>query len=401
MSRARTALLLAAIILISLNLRPAIIAVAPLLDEIREQTGMSSTLGSLLTTLPVFCFGALAPLGPRLARRFGNEPVVAGALVLLALGILIRLVPGMALLLAGTVVIGGAIAVMNVVMPSVIKRDLPHLAGPAMGIYAMMLTVGAALAAGFVIPLKDAVDTDWRGALALWSGLALIALMVWMPVLRFARSRPDGGPVAPRAGGLLRDRTAWFVTLFMGFQTLQFYTAAAWLPTIFVDGGMSEHRAGLMLSLLAVVGAASALAVPVVAARISRQSHLATATAGLWLIAWIGMLTLPQSGAVVWMLLGGIAQGAGIGLALTLMVLRAPDAEHTVELSGMAQTFGYLIGAVGPLAVGALHDLTGGWTAPMVVLVLLLVPMAITGIVAGRPGFVQGRARSTPAPTGE
>lgn len=392
MTRTRTLLLLAALVLVTLNLRPAIVAVSPLLDEIRASTGMSGAQASLLTTLPVFCFGALAPLAPRLARRFGGEAVIAGAMVVLAAGIVVRVVPGTALLIGGTVLIGGAIAVCNVLVPSVIKRDLQPIAGLAMGIYAMALTGGAALAAGLAVPVEDALGTDWRGGLVPWALPAVLALVAWLPVVRLVRARGEGHGHAVMAGGLWRDPVAWAVTGFMGLQTLQFYTATAWVPTIFVDDGLTQERAGLLLALMNVVGVGSALAAPVIAGRMRRQVGLAVGSVALWAATWVGMLVAPTGGAVLWMVLMGLAQGATLGLALTLMVLRSPDAAHTAELSGMAQTVGYLGGCLGPLAIGALHDATGDWQASIAVLLVLLVPLTAVAVLAGRARLVQGGA---------
>ncbi|WP_022928034.1 CynX/NimT family MFS transporter [Patulibacter americanus] len=392
MTRVRTLLLLAALVLVTLNLRPAIVAVSPLLDEIRASTGMSGAEASLLTTLPVFCFGALAPLAPRLARRFGGEAVIAGAMVVLAAGIVVRVVPGTALLIGGTVLIGGAIAVCNVLVPSVIKRDLPHIAGLAMGVYAMALTGGAALAAGLAIPVEDALGTDWRGGLVPWVLPVVLALVAWLPVVRIVRARGEQNGHAAMAGGLWRDPVAWAVTGFMGLQTLQFYTATAWVPTIFVDHGMTQERAGLLLALMNVVGVGSALAAPVLAGRMRRQVGLGVGSVAFWAAAWIGMLAAPVGGALLWMVLMGVAQGATLGVALTLMVLRSPDAAHTAELSGMAQTVGYLVGGFGPLAIGALHDATGDWQASIAVLLVLLVPLTAVAVLAGRARLVRGGA---------
>lgn len=396
MTRTRALLLVAAIVLVSLNLRPAVVAVSPLLDEIRERTGMSSAVASLLTTLPVLCFGLLAPLAPRLARRFGGTAVVGGAMVVLAAGILLRLVPGTPLLFAGTILVGGGIAVTNVLMPSIIKRDFGRRSGPVMGAYAAALSAGAAIAAGAAIPLQRVSGTDWRGALALWAVLALAAVVVWATaVQREPRRRAAERPVH-RPLGLWRDRIAWQVTLFMGFQSLQFYMAVAWLPTILISHGMASGTAGWMFCLFGTAGAVASLVAPVIATRAARQTWLATVVVALFACGWVGMLIEPIGGVLVWMTLLGLAQGSGIGLALTLIVLRAPDAEHAAELSGMAQTFGYLVAAAGPLAIGLLHDVTGGWEAPLVAMLVLLVPLLLLGLLSGRPLLVgDGRPPAT------
>jgi CP family cyanate transporter-like MFS transporter len=160
------------------------------------------------------------------------------------------------------------------------------------------------------------------------------------------------------------------------------------VPTIFVDHGMTQERAGLLLALMNVVGVGSALAAPVLAGRMRRQVGLGVGSVAFWAAAWIGMLAAPVGGALLWMVLMGVAQGATLGVALTLMVLRAPDAAHTAELSGMAQTVGYLVGGFGPLAIGALHDATGDWQASIAVLLVLLLPLTAVAVLAGRARLV-------------
>lgn len=389
MTRAAWWFLVAAIALVALNLRASIVAVAPLLNTIRDETGMSGSTAGLLTTLPVLCFGALAPLAPRLARRFGASRVVGGALVVLTAGIVLRAAPTLAPLFLGTVLIGGAIAVTNVLLPSIIKRDFAERSGPVLGIYAMALGISAALAAGVTLPLQEATGLGWRATLALWGILAAVAVVVWPLATRgtpnVTRVPGDHLPI-----GLWRDRVAWSVTIFMGFGSLQFYAAFAWFPTILEDHGVAPATAGWMLSLMGFAGAASSLVVPVLASRARAQGRFVVMLVALYVVGWGGMLVAPAGGAAAWALLIGTAQGAGISLALTLMVLRAPDDRHAAELSGMAQAVGYLLAAVGPFALGALHDVSGGWTAPMIAMVLVLVPILWAGLAAGRPRMVGG-----------
>jgi CP family cyanate transporter-like MFS transporter len=386
-TRARAWLLLAAIVLVALNLRAGIVSVSPLLDVIRDQTGMSGTAAGLLTTLPVLCFGALAPLAPRLARRFGASAVVGGAMAVLAAGLLVRIVPSIPVLFAGTVLVGGAIAVSNVLLPSIIKRDFAARSGPVLGVYAMALNGSAALAAGATLPLRDATGLGWRATLALWAVLALAAWLVWSVATRGTPS-PRQIPGAHVPVRLWRDRVAWSVSLYMGVGSVQFYAAFAWFPTILIDHGVASDTAGWLLAVMGIAGTASSLVIPALASRARYQGGYVALIVAVYVVGWVGMLAAPVGGAVVWACLLGASQGAGISLALTLMVLRSPDARHAAELSGMAQTVGYLMAALGPLGVGALHDVTGGWTAPMALMLALLVPLLIVGVLAGRPRLV-------------
>jgi CP family cyanate transporter-like MFS transporter len=376
------------IVLVAANLRPAVVAVSPLLEEIQAVERLSGTAAGVLTALPVLCFGLLAPVAPRLAARFGIERTLFGALVVLCLGIALRIVDATAALFAGTVLVGGAIAVGNVLLPGLIKRDFAHRTGLMTGLYTMAITAGGGLAAGLTVPVARAAGLGWHGALGAWGLFALVALLVWSPQAHGAQHRPRQESGSP--GGLWRNALAWQVTAFMGLQSLCFYAAAAWLPAVFVSRGADAAAAGWLLSLANGVGIAGSLVAPVVAARLRAQTAVAVAATGVTALGLLGTLLLPGA-EIVSMSVFGIGQGAALGIALTLIVLRAPDGAHASQLSGMAQSMGYLLAASGPFMLGALHDLTDSWTVPLVVLLALLAPQALSGGLAGRERFVARR----------
>jgi len=393
----RDVLLLGAVVaLFSLNLRPALVAIGPLAPQLRDDTGLSAAATSVLTTLPLVCFGLFATLSSRLGRRVGLERALLAALLLLIVGTALRLVSPAAALFVGSAAAGAGIAIANVLLPAVVKRDFPHHTGPMMAVYSVALNGGAALAAGLTVPLQDALGLSWRTALAGWGLLAVVTAVLWLPR---ARTRPPA-PVAAssHARGVWRSPVAWAVALFMGLQSLEFYALSAWLPTLLRDDGMSAASAGLMLSLMSAAGIVASLIVPVVAARSVRQRGLALVGVGGFLLGLVGLLIAPADGALAWVVLLGIGQGTGISLALTLFVLRTRTAEAAGELSGMAQTVGYLIAAGGPLAAGALHDLSGGWTVPVVALLVLLVGLAVAGVRAGEDRTIEGTAAGAAAP---
>ena len=393
MSRARTAALVVAVLLIALNLRPAVVAVSPLLARIRADLGIGGAVAGLITTLPVLCFGLLAPVAGRLARRIGLETALFAALLVLTAGILVRLVPSLATLLAGSVLAGIAIAIGNTLMPVVVKRDFRHHTGVMTGAYSTMISGGGALAAAVTVPLEQATGFGWRPTLALWAVLVAVSVALWVPwVIRARRRAAAAPPVAPVAPvrGLWRSPLAWQVTLVMGLQSLQFYALTAWAPTIFVDEGRSATEAGLLLSLAGVCSLVTSAITPVLAARSRTQYHLIALLVALWVVGYLGLLLAPGTLAPLWMVLIGLGQGVGISLGLTLITLRSPDAAHTSELSGMAQGVGYVLAATGPLALGAIHDATGSWTAPIITLLVLLVPLAAAGVGAARDRYVAG-----------
>ena len=388
-SRAASALLVAAIVAVALNQRPAVVAVAPVLGELRADTGLSSTLAGLLTTLPVLCFGAFAPAAPRIARRIGLETAVALSLLLLAAGIALRLLSPVSLLFAGGLLAGAAIAFANVLMPAYVKREFSR-PGLVMGFYSASLNIGAAAGAALTVPLAEALGLDWRAALGLWLALALAALALWLPVAGTGRAHRTSDPLPDDAGSwsLLRQPLARQVTAYLGLQSVQFYTVAAWLPTLLADSDVPVREGGLMLGFANVVGAAGALLAPAQAGRMRTQRPLILAVAASYTVGLGGLLIAPGTGTLLWVAAFGLAQGGGFALALTLIVLRSPTPLVAARLGGVAQCLGYLLAAAGPFVLGWLHDLTGSWRWPLALLLVLLVPMLWAGWGAARDAVV-------------
>jgi CP family cyanate transporter-like MFS transporter len=353
------------------------------IDELERALALSGSAAGLLTTLPVLCFGLLAPLAPALTRRFGAERVLLAALVPIFVGVLVRAASSTPALFVGTLLAGAGIAIGNVVVPAVIKGRFPAVTGGVTGLYAGALGVGAALAGGLTVPAGDALGSGWRAGLAIWAVPAAVAAAVLAAGLaRDERPATAVGGGSP-ARDLLREPLAWHVTLFMGLQSLVFYAGLAWIPAILRDEGYGAGEAGIALSLYALAGIPASTTVPLLATRMRDQRALAAAVGAVDAVAIAGLLLAP-AGAFVWVALFGVGQGAAIALALTLIVLRSPDPARTAQLSGMAQTIGYSLAAAGPLALGALHDASGGWELPLVVLLAATAPLVAAGIGAGR-----------------
>jgi CP family cyanate transporter-like MFS transporter len=387
--RASSALLVGGIILLALNLRASLTSVGPLISVIQADTHISDGLAGLLTTLPLLAFAALSPLASRLARRFGMKVVLLFSLFILTLGIVVRSLSPVVALFGGTAILGMAIALMNVLLPSLVKRDFPRHAGVMTSIYTSVMSASASLAAGISIPL--AAGLGWRRSLLSWAFLSVLAVFVWLPQLR-SRHLPE----APAREGwrprdLWHSALAWQITLFMGLQSLMFYVIIAWGPTILIDAGMNAATAGLMLALNQVVSVLASLVVPVIAARFPGQRPLVIGAAILCLTAVIGLGFVGSSLAALWMALLGLGSGACISLALMFFIVRAPDALISAELSGMAQSIGYLLAAVGPTMFGLVHDWTHSWTTPLLLLALLIIVMLLAGLGAGRDALVAGQ----------
>jgi CP family cyanate transporter-like MFS transporter len=387
-------LLAASLVLIAFNLRPALASLAPVLPEVMQDRGLTPSGGSLLTTLPVLCLGLFAPLAPRLARRFGSERTILGLMIVLACGTALRGLADLPALISGAIIVGAAIGIINVLLPGLVKRDFPHRAALMTGLYTMALCGGAAAAEGATQPLKALLGDSWANALAVWSLPVLLAIALWLPQLP---PRPVQQSIR-HAGhaSLWRDRLAWQVTLFMGLQSALAYCTFGWLVPILRDRGLAPVTAGLVVSVSVLCQVVASLLAPSIATW-GRDQRLCNVLAMLvTLIGLMGLLFTSLDLIWPWAILLGIGQGSSIAIALTIIVLRSPDAQVAAQLSSMAQSVGYTLAACGPLLVGPLHSWTGDWRAVGVMFVLLSLGAAAAGIGAGR-NLLVGQVGTTKA----
>jgi CP family cyanate transporter-like MFS transporter len=308
---------------------------------------------------------------------------------LLSGGILLRVVAANWALFAGTLLLGIAIAFGNVLLPSIVKRDFPNHTGIMTSVYSSMLGLGATLAAGISVPLADDFALGWRWSLGAWAALSVLALIVWLPQLKNLTVQKQKRSFRKAMKNLGSSKTAWQVALFMGLQSLAFYVILAWLPEILQDRGLSPSNAGWMLSLSQAMGVVGTIFIPVWAEKVSDQRKL------VWMlvICEIGSLAglmLPDATlAWLWASLIGFSLGGSFGLALLFIVLRSTDSETATELSGMAQSIGYLLAAVGPTLFGAMHDFTHAWFIPLLFLLVVVVLKLIFGLGAAKPQAVK------------
>ncbi|MFC7340817.1 CynX/NimT family MFS transporter [Saccharopolyspora griseoalba] len=381
-SRLAAAMTLVVVVLVALALRPPFTAVAPLLESIQRDLGVSGTFGGVLTTLPVVCLGAFAFIAPRLRQRFGDERVLLGCLVVLLVGNSLRALGGIGTLLLGTVIVGAGIAVANVAVPGLIKRDFPHNVPTITAVYTMCLTLGGAMAASVVVPIGAALGSPWQAPLGLLAVPVGVALVISLVAVRHSSGVP---PLPASPGRLWRSPLAWQLTFFMGLQSSLAYVVFGWLPTMLQSRGMSPEMAGLALGAQAAIQATGSLSIPVLCRRMRDQRAMIVVLSLLLMLGFSGILLGPTAGLWPAVVVLGFAQGAAFGLALTLLGLRAPDSDTTTALSGMAQGGGYLIAAAGPLLVGLLHDLTEGWTVPSVLILGCAAGWLAFGLSVGRP----------------
>lgn len=389
-------LLAASLLLMAFNLRPVFGSLSVVLPEIMQSTGLSATGASFLTTLPIICLGLFAAPSPALARRFGVERTLLGAMFLICVGTLLRAWVSLPLLFASSVLAGAGIAMGNVLLLGLIKRDFPARSAMMTGLYTLAICFGASLSTAFTVPLEQHLfNGAWAPALAFWALPAGVVMLLWVPLALATSHTASVAPAletsakAPRMGSLGRDRLAWQVTLFMGSQSSMAYIVMGWLAPILRERGLESAAAGYVVATAIVTQLATSLVTPSIAARCKDQRALAVGVAVLVAGSLLALIFAPLGGRWVWAVLLGCGLGSGFALALSLIVMRSANAHVTAQLSAMAQGWGYALAAFGPLLVGLLRGWTGGFESSAALIVGVAALMGWSGWGAGRNMLVQ------------
>lgn len=385
---ARRWLTLLGIVVLALNLRPAVSSLGVSLGEVGDSLGFSGTTAGLLTTLPVLCFALVGLTTSSVTRRFGVHRTVLLAVVVLVAGLVVRGLTGSALvfLVASTASLS-SIAVANVALPHLVKLHFPDRIPAISGLYSALLMTGAFLPSVLTVPVDTAAGT-WRAGLLLWAGVALVAVLPWIALARHEVKADLSVHGRVTFAMLLRSRLAWSLTLFCGLQSAMAYTQFGWLIQIYRDSGLSHQHASLMLALLTVIGIPLPLALPWLFARIHDHRLFVVTFSAAGAAGFTGLWLAPSTLPALWAALMGLG-GCAFPYVLTMIGLRARTPDATAVLSGFVQSIGYLIAAVGPLSAGVLYDLTGAWDVPLVLLALLGVPMLIAGLGFAREQYIE------------
>ncbi|MCB5168092.1 MFS transporter [Streptomyces bambusae] len=388
-------LLIAAIVLAALNLRPAITSLGALLEEARTGLGMSGTVAGLLTSVPTLCFAVFGLTAPRLARRFGPAAVVCAGMAAVAAGLVIRpFASGTAGFLAASALSLAGIALTNVLLPVIVKRWFPDRIGTMTGLYSMALAIGTSVAAAATVPMTDALGGNWRTGLLVWAVLAVVAVVPWIAVAREVRRESAAAPAGPQPAAapagprVTRSRTAWALAGYFGLQATGAYVTMGWMPQIFRDAGVSAGTAGVLLAVTMVMGVPLAFVIPRLAGAVRNQGVIVAGLGAFGLAGYAGLYLAPAGGAWVWAVLLGVSNCA-FPLAITMIGLRARSAAGVVRLSAFAQSTGYLISMPGPLLIGVLYQHSGGWDLPLALMAGLMVPQIAVGVLAGRDRTIE------------
>lgn len=378
------------VLLVAVNLRVSFVSVGPVLGNISSDLELSSAAAGFLTGLPLIAFAVFSPMAPGFASRLGLDRALWMSLLILASGIVLRSLPFPGVIWAGTALIGLAIAFLNVLVPSLVKRDFPMRVSQVTGGYTATQAAFAAIGAAVVVPVAQTSPAGWRLALGIWVGLALIAMAVLLPWLRRHRSgaahstTPEVSYRSPWGSAL-----GWQVTIFMGLQSIAFYVLMAWLPTIEQSQGVPATTAGVHLSVFLLISVFASLAAGGILHRGSDQRLVAFTSGGLTFVTFLGLALAPDL-VLLWVLLGAIGCGSLIVIALSLFSLRTVNYPQAASLSGMAQSVGYGLAAVGPVMFGGLRDVSGGWTLPLLVTAGIMAVLALTGLLVGRDRVISG-----------
>ena len=389
-------LMLLGMVLLALNLRPAAVSVGPVLAEVRQGLGMSTVAAGLLTSMPVLAFAVFGALAPWLARLVGVHRVTLGALIAVAVGLAGRAAVGHepAFLALSMLALAG-MAMANVLLPSLVKLHFPDRIGRVTSIYTTALAIGLTAAITLTVPVADAFG-GWRAGLASWALVAAVAAVPWLGLVAHDRHL-DGPAHTIRFADVARTRLGLAMALFFGLQSLQAYAVFGWFAQLWRDHGYSAGQAGLLVGLVAAVSIPLSLWIPAAAARREDQRGLLLAVMGCYPVGYVGLMIAPHDLAVLWALLVGIG-AVTFPIVLTLIGLRSRTPAGTAALSGLTQSLGYLIAVVGPFAVGAIYDASGGWTWPLALLTALTIPQIAVGMYVGRPAYIEDQL---PTPTGQ
>lgn len=384
-SKFKLVLMVVGMVFIAANLRAPLTSVGPVISEISEALDLSNILAGLLTTLPLLAFATLSGLAPKVSKQLGLERMLLISLVLLTVGLWIRQWGDIVSLFIGATIVGVAITIGNVLMPAYIKKSFSSKVGVMTGVYSAAMNLTAALAAGFSIQLGQMTQMGWRSSIGIWMYLSMFAIVVWLPQL-LSRKEVKHNEVHTEQNSkvnLYRSKLAWSVTLFMGLQSLLFYSVAAWLPKVLYSWGMSMNEAGWVFSYIQFAQLPASFLGAVIAGKLANQKSLAMSIGLLFIIGFGGLLIFKTDYIVLWAICIGIASGLAFSVVMLLFVLRTSSNTQAIELSGMAQSFGYLLAACGPPLFGALYDITANWMYSIAFLILASLALLYFGMRSG------------------
>jgi len=389
----RQILLFIGIIIVAFNLRPAITSVGPIIGMVRDDIGFPNWAIAFLTSLPLIAFAIMSPLVPRIANRWTNEITLTIGLLILIIGISLRTISLSFFLFTGTLLIGLGIAVLNVLLPGVIKENFPAKVALMTSLYTTSMSIFATAGSAVSVPIAEGMDLGWQWALFIWVLPAIIAFILWLFILKGKKGKKASSipylEYSQRSGGIWKDSFAWKIALFMGLQSSLFYILISWLPEIMIDDGLNPTNAGFVLALFQLVAIPVSFTIPMFAIRFRRQSMIVLFVNILFIIGMIGLILQTNwTITLISVMIIGMGSSANFALSLLFLSIRAENAKDASELSGMAQSVGYIVAAFGPIVTGYLYDVTHNWTISLLGVIIILIAVLLFGYQAGKDKFV-------------
>jgi len=380
-------LLLSAILLVAATLRSPMTSVGPLIPLYRGDLEASNGMGGLVNTLPLITFGLFSPFIPKISRKHGMEMTLLIAMVVLSICTFIRASGGIELLLFGTLLMGMAIAVGNILMPGLIKSSFPYRIGLMTGLYSVSMNLFGALASGISVPIASISGLDWRNAMQIWSFLSLLAVVVLLlrlPISYSGRKKGFAEVKSQPSKAIFKSKIAWAVTFFMDLQSLIPNSLFTWLPEISLIKGFNESEAGWLIAICQASLIPATFIAPILADRMQNQRLLGISSGLLFFFGLAGIAFSSSYIIIGFLALTGVGAGAAFSLSMMFFVLRTNTTMESAQLSGMAQSIGYIIAATGPLFLGIIADITGGWAVPFIILMAAALCIAFLGDIAGK-----------------
>ena len=385
MKKKDSILVLLGILFISFNLRAPITAVGSVVAMIKSDYLLSNAVAGFITTLPLIAFAVVSPFVSRISSRYGQSKTMMAGLLFILLGEFVRSYTGAVGLFIGTAIIGVGIAIGNVLIPAIIKKNFSDRVGMVTSIYTSGMCIYAAVGAGISVPLAKGMNLGWKNALASWFILTILTILIWLPQVR--KNEERGSVVTAgksSSSSIWKSPLAWWVTLFMGIQSLLFYSQVAWLPTIVTSKGMTTGFAGNMALMFQLMAIPATLLIPTISDRFKDQKGLVLITCLIYATG-MTLFLIGQSEVmiIIAVILLAIGMGGSISLSIAFISMRSPNPSRASELSGMSQSAGYLLAAVGPIMAGGIFDATGSWTIPIILFIALIALLAFSGLFAG------------------
>ena len=388
--KSKAALILLGILFISFNLRAPITAVGSISEMIQQEFSLTKAATGFITTLPLIAFAIVSPFVSTISGKLGQARTMLVGLLFILAGELVRSYTGVAGLFLGTAIIGIGIAIGNVIIPSIIKLRFSERVGAVTSVYTSGMCIFAAVGAGVSVPLAKGMDLGWKHTLAVWFFLTLVTILIWLPQVKEKAVAAKAAASGTKSTSIWKSKLAWWVTLYMGVQSLLFYSQVAWLPTIVMSKDLSEAFAGNMAMLFQLMAIPATLVIPMLCDKLKDQRILVYVVCAIYATGMtlflVGHSAMLITLAVIMMSIG---MGGSISLSIAFISLRSPNSQRAAQLSGMSQSAGYLLAALGPVLTGFLYDHMHTWSIPVVLFIALIVFLALCGSFAGRGETVE------------